>query len=200
MRVLLVEDDADMAQTLKSSLTADDAPAARAFIRRFLERAWACGNRVSVREFRAFERLLRSGRRLTSTHENEPFRILSVDHLGRCATWSPELLGVTDPRLGSLELGNLAEEPLAALLAKSGFARIQAEIAAGVRACRERCGYFGTCGGGTACNKYFEHGRFDVTETAWCRLAKQAFVDGMLDFVEARGPVARGEARPTSPA
>ncbi|WP_285728802.1 hypothetical protein [Nocardiopsis sp. ATB16-24] len=40
------------------------------------------------------------------------------------------------------------------------------------RRCRQECEFFAFCQGGQASNKYFEHGDFTVTETAYCRNSK----------------------------
>jgi sulfatase maturation enzyme AslB (radical SAM superfamily) len=55
-------------------------------------------------------------------------------------------------------------------------------IQAGVRKCRESCGYFGLCGGGAPSNKFAENGRFDSTETLYCRFKKQLLIDVVEDF------------------
>ncbi len=61
---------------------------------------------------------------------------------------------------------------------------MQAEIAAGVAACRASCAYFGLCGGGAGSNKYWEHGRFDAAETQHCRTRIQRVADVVLAGME----------------
>jgi uncharacterized protein len=55
------------------------------------------------------------------------------------------------------------------------------EFVEGVEACRSTCPYFGFCGGGHAANRFFEHGRFDGTETEHCRNSKMSLLEGVLD-------------------
>ena len=55
---------------------------------------------------------------------------------------------------------------------------------AGVEACRASCAYFGLCGGGAGSNKYWEHGRFDGTETQHCRYRIQLVADVVLEGME----------------
>ena len=66
------------------------------------------------------------------------------------------------------------------------YQRVRDEIAAGVEACRASCDYFGLCGGGAGSNKYWEHGRFDGTETQHCRYRIQLVADVVLDGMEAQ--------------
>jgi len=60
-----------------------------------------------------------------------------------------------------------------------------AEYLTGVEACRSSCGYFGFCGGAHAANRFFEHGRFDGTETHHCRNSKIYLLEGVLDHARA---------------
>jgi uncharacterized protein len=50
--------------------------------------------------------------------------------------------------------------------------------------CRQTCEYFDICLGGCPANKIFENGTFDSTETLFCRLAKKAVIDVVLERVE----------------
>jgi uncharacterized protein len=71
--------------------------------------------------------------------------------------------------------------PLARLLADPLATTWVSEFVEGVEACRSRCPYFGFCGGGHAANRFFEHGRFDGTETEHCRNSKICLLEGVLD-------------------
>jgi uncharacterized protein len=61
-----------------------------------------------------------------------------------------------------------------------------AEFLDGVEACRSTCPYFGFCGGAHASNRYFEHGRFDGTETNHCRNSKINLLEGVLDYARSQ--------------
>ena len=72
--------------------------------------------------------------------------------------------------------------------AQPNFARMLADIRAGVEMCRERCEYFSVCGGGEPVNKLAENGSFASTETTYCRLTKMRTTDLVLDALD-RAPL-----------
>lgn len=96
---------------------------------------------------------------------------------------SPELAGFADPGYGPFASGNVLRTPLADVV--SGVAAAPegwiAEYLGGVEACRTGCPYFGFCGGAHAANRYFEHGRFDGTQTFHCRNSKIYLIEGVID-------------------
>lgn len=107
--------------------------------------------------------------------------IPTIGYDGSVVVLSPELAGFDDPRHGDFSSGNVLRSPLAEILdgaAGTGWVR---EFLGGVEACRSGCGYFGFCGGGHAANRYFEHGRFDGTETNHCRNSKIHLLEGVLE-------------------
>jgi uncharacterized protein len=118
------------------------------------------------------------------TQECRPFGILNVDCMGNFSTYSPELLGLSSPRLGSFALGNVATDTLESILSMPRFVTMDDEIRRGVDLCQESCQYFPFCGGGPPGNKYFENGDFATTETLSCRLHKKATFDVALDKLE----------------
>jgi len=137
----------------------------------------------------------------------DPIPTVAVD--GRVVLFSPELAGFSDPRYGDFSSGNVLTTPLRQILAGvAGVAGVAGsvpgvaappqgqpapaqsqpapadwvgEYLAGVDACRVSCPYFGFCGGAHAANRYFEHGRFDTTQTNHCRNSKIHLLDGVLD-------------------
>jgi uncharacterized protein len=114
----------------------------------------------------------------------EPFGIITVAHDGRWSTFSPELSGVKSVAHDDFFFGNLVHESLDVGVARPVFQRLYAEISAGVAQCRAECGYFRVCGGGSPSNKFAETGRFDTTETGYCRSWTQGLADACLDFIE----------------
>jgi uncharacterized protein len=98
---------------------------------------------------------------------------------------SPELAGFTDPRYGDFSSGNVLDTPLPDIIGRATETAWVAEFLSGVEACRASCPYFGFCGGAHAANRYFEHGRFDGTETNHCRNSKMRLLEGVLEH--ARG-------------
>lgn len=113
-----------------------------------------------------------------------PFVIVSVAHDGSFSTFSPELLGMTDPRFGDFVLGNFHTDDFDTAIASAKFSQLNAEIQAGVRNCRRTCAYFPLCGGGAPANKLYEAGDFTATETLYCRLNVKVLSDLVLDTLD----------------
>ena len=156
----------------------------RSFLRRMLELSRSDGT-PEIREI-AMARSLILDRDFDpmTNQQTTPLRIVSVGVDGAISTFSPELLGNRNPAYGDFIFGNVASHGLDDVLVDDNFVAVHEEVQAGVKACREGCAYFMTCGGGAPANKVFETGRFDVTETMYCRLARQAPVDVVLRDLE----------------
>jgi uncharacterized protein len=157
--------------------------AVRAFWAELVE-AWRADPRIHLREIEWTLRYV--GAVLDGTADEvlpralDPIPTVAAD--GRVFLLSPELAGFTDRRYGDFSSGNVLTTPLDEVL------RVAAESAgwvpeylAGVEACRVTCPYFGFCGGAHAANRYFEHGRFDGTQTNHCRNSKIQLLEGVLD-------------------
>jgi uncharacterized protein len=114
----------------------------------------------------------------------EPFAITSMDWAGNISTFSPELLGLKNPAYDDFLLGNINRDALVDLPRRPVFARMLADIGAGVAMCRDSCEYFSVCGGGEPVNKLAENGSFASTETTYCRLTKMRTTDLVLDALE----------------
>lgn len=168
-----------------STLGGDSAPAVRAFLSRYLELSRATPDAPRVRELDQMASVLLSpAERGGGTQENEALRVLTVGHRGDFTTWSPELLGSSHPRFGSLTLGNVLEDSLADALGRDRFRRLEGEVRAGVEACAATCPYYRACGGGSPSNKLSETGGFGATETTHCRLSRQAVAEVVLADLE----------------
>ena len=94
------------------------------------------------------------------------------------------MLGLKNPAYEDFLLGNINRDRLVDLPERANFARMIADIRAGVEMCRERCEYFSVCGGGEPVNKLAENGTFASTETTYCRLTKMRATDLVLDALE----------------
>ena len=184
-----------------SSLAAGDQHAIEAEFREFMTRIVArlrsSPSPFRVREVDQVIQALRDPAfgTLTANSQNEPGRILSVAWDGTCGTFSPELLGMTDPRLGSLSLGNVRTDPVPPLADSAGYRAQRDEVIRGNERCRASCKYFDFCLGGAPANKLGERGRFDVTETMFCRLTQQVITDVVLAALEEELVAARREER-----
>ena len=156
--------------------------------RRFLEVFWRHSleqpERLRIREFEGVTSLAASGARLGATDMNRPFAIVNVDVHGNVSTFDPELLSVPTAAYGAFQFGNVRDHSLVAIAASDRFRRVRAEIEAGVALCRVSCAYFGLCGGGGGSNKYWEHGRFDVSATQHCRFRIQLVADVVVAGME----------------
>jgi uncharacterized protein len=115
--------------------------------------------------------------------ECNPFGILSVDVDGNLATYSPELLDLTDADHNRFTIGTVSDIDFSQVFSEPNFIKMNDAIQAGVKQCRDTCGYFDLCGGGAPSNKLGENGRFDSTQTLYCRYKKQLLVDVAEDFI-----------------
>jgi uncharacterized protein len=118
----------------------------------------------------------------------DPIPTIAYD--GSVVLLSPELAGFHDPRYGDFTSGNVLTTPLTEILAGAAGTPWIAEFLRGVEGCRTSCPYFGFCGGAHAANRYFEHGRFDMTETDHCRNSKIRLLEGVLDHARDHQPTA----------
>jgi uncharacterized protein len=109
--------------------------------------------------------------------------IPTVSHRGDVVVLSPELLGMRSIMYGNFVVGNVLHTSIPAMLATVGRHQYVRDFALGLAACAEGCEFFAFCRGAQAGNRYFEHGRFDATETAHCRNTRQALVRAALAHV-----------------
>jgi uncharacterized protein len=164
--------------------TAHPGAAVRAFWAE-LTAAWRADPAIELREI---EWALRyAGAALAGTDDEllprrlDPIPTIGYD--GRVVLLSPELAGFADPRYGDFASGRVPDTPLDEIVAAAATEPDGwiAEYLSGVEACRAQCRYFGFCGGAHAANRYFEHGRFDGTQTDHCRNSKISLLEGVLD-------------------
>lgn len=157
-------------------------PAVAQAYQNFLAEFWAIAVREGkIRSIREIDQMLRAvGQNRYSALGNmlaEPFSVLSVDHSGNIATFSPELLGQINTEYDDYVIGNVNTHEFDQLPYSPVLARMHAEIQAGVSLCREQCGYFGVCGGGEPINKIAENGTFASSMTNFCRMTRMAIAD-----------------------
>jgi uncharacterized protein len=161
---------------------------------RFLGEFWrlsaaAPGKITFLREIeQALQQVIRPKEAAFRNQLVEPFAITSMDWAGNISTFSPELLGLKNPAYDDFVLGNINRDALVNLPGRPAFARMLADIGAGVAMCREHCEYFSVCGGGEPVNKLAENGSFVSTETTYCRLTKMRATDLVLDALERVSP------------
>lgn len=117
---------------------------------------------------------------------NEPLCILNVDTNGNFSTFCPELVAASSQKYGNFVMGNILRNGLADLTKNPVFQLVHREIEEGLALCQSTCAYWNYCGGGSPSNKFFEHGRFDVSETTTCRVHRQATIDVLIDYLETK--------------
>lgn len=117
---------------------------------------------------------------------NKPLRILNFDVDGNFSTYCPELVAAKSDRYGDFIMGNILTNGLDDLLTNPIFQLVNREVEKGLALCEQTCPYWSYCGGGEPSSKFFQYGRFDVTETTTCRIHKQATVDVLVDYLEAK--------------
>jgi uncharacterized protein len=110
----------------------------------------------------------------------EPFCMLNVDCNGNVSTFSPELLGLKNPKYNDFVIGNINATPLEDMRRGAAMDAMSRDIAAGVELCRKSCEYFSVCGGGAPVNKLFENGTFDSARTSFCDLTQKVPIDLIL--------------------
>lgn len=156
----------------------------RRFMQRMVDLIDASQGRIRLRElWKYLPALLRA--QPVHNMSSEALRIVSFDCEGRFSTFCPELRVARDPCYEDFVMGDIKTQPLTAILDSPVFKQVSEEIAQGLQACEAQCAYWQFCGGGDPSSKYFEHGRFDVSETLTCRVHKQATIDAIVSHLEA---------------
>jgi len=158
----------------------------RRFLSRLLIRAEQQRGAVKFREVWTNMAALAFGAADPVNNTNQPFRIINIDHRGDITTFCPELVTARGPDGNGYVLGNVLTHSIGELRDSPVFRQLASQVAAGVRLCQQTCDYWSFCGGGSPSNKFFEHGRFDVSETRTCQVHKKATVDVLLEHLERR--------------
>lgn len=110
--------------------------------------------------------------------------IPTVAATGQVVVLSPELLGVTAPDYNDFVVGNVLTDSLATIMGRLPGVGYVSEFDRGLRECAAACEFWDFCRGAQAGNRFFEHGRFDVTETNYCRTTYQAVVRSALHLAQ----------------
>ncbi|MBE7157937.1 MAG: GRRM system radical SAM/SPASM domain protein [Rhodospirillales bacterium] len=170
-----------------------------AFLERFWRGACARGSFRFIREIDSMlPRILRPEEARMTNEQVAPFGMLNVACNGDASTFSPELLGLKNAEYGDFIIGNVHTHSLAEMRASPVMARMAADIAAGVEACRTECEYFSVCGGGAPVNKLTENGRFASGRTRYCELTQMVPTDIILGALERVDPLLQHASMPTA--
>lgn len=158
----------------------------RAFMSRLQERWLRAGERPRIREFEgmraAIGAFLKDHGYTRQLDDLMPFRNIVVTRDGHLSTFSPELASGTPSDPLRFAIGNVhGTQTFEALLASPKLRELEDQINRGVARCRDECEYFPICGGGTAANKFYEHGTFDSAETKTCSLERKELAHVVAD-------------------
>lgn len=156
------------------------------FLSRLLQLADETHGAVKFREVWTNLRNLALGTDEPYNTTNQPLRILNFDAQGNFSTFCPELVSAASQKYGDFIMGNILHNSINDLFANPVYQQVHREIEDGVAQCKQSCPYWIFCGGGAPSNKFFEFGRFDVSETTNCRIHKKATVDVLLDFLDTK--------------
>jgi uncharacterized protein len=160
------------------------------FFARFLQRMTEGRFRFNVREisnaYLALTHWRPDAERPGRNSANVPYDIITVGCDGIYSTFCPELRGTQAPGYGDFAMGHVLHDPFDAMTDNPVFRQVNEEIRGGVAACEATCDHCFSCRGGSPSNKFFEHGRFDVTETSFCRHQKQAVVAALMNHIESQ--------------
>jgi uncharacterized protein len=157
----------------------------------FWERLWRLRSgypNLRVRDLDRLSRWLRHRRSGTPRHDPAYDPIPTVAATGQVVVLSPELLGVTASGYGDFVVGNVLSDSVATIMARLPTVGYVTEFERGLRQCAATCEFWDFCRGAQAGNRFFEHGRFDVTETDYCRTTYQAVVRSALHLAQGGNP------------
>ncbi|RPK65323.1 cyclophane-forming radical SAM peptide maturase AmcB [Streptomyces sp. ADI95-17] len=151
-----------------------------------LAASWQADPRIRIRDLdHAYTYIREELSGIAAQRADRPIKPLPlVTWDGHYLPVGAELAGFHSPRHGPFTAGNVLRTPLAVLAARAEQVPWVAEAMAGIANCRTRCEYFTYCRGGQVANKYFETGRLDATETAYCRTSKISLLEGILRHAE----------------
>ena len=94
---------------------------------------------------------------------------------------SPELAGAKSPRYQDFIAGNMKQTTLNEIIANAGQLLYVQESLKALDTCEGNCSYFDFCGGGQACNRFFEIGSFEHMQTDFCVNSAQLVFDVVMD-------------------
>lgn len=144
------------------------------------------GRQLPIREFLQIEKFVLHGKSYKNKlgQQTTPYRIITIDINGNYSTLSPELLNTKSDDYGDFIIGNVFDNSFESALQTNKFNNIYSDVLEGVVMCKNQCGYYNVCGGGTPSNKYSEHKSFKVTTTNHCKYKFQWLFDTILSKIE----------------
>lgn len=161
-----------------------DSVAVRHFWKELWE-AWIANPTMGIREFSLGVQWSRFDPESLPLDQDSYSYWPTVSLKGDVFLLSPELAAAKPEDRKRFVVGNVLTEPLDQIVARAKDVWYVREYFEGAEKCRETCKYYTYCRGGLASNKFFETGKFNVTETNDCRFGQQAIVDTMFEAFDA---------------
>lgn len=157
----------------------------REFLTRFLHVWEAQGRPLRIREF--FDLALFMLRKQQNPgirripDETADMGIITVQKNGDLSPYSPEFAGSPSTTYQNFVVGNILTCEYADILTNATYQQIQRDVHTSIALCASSCTYFDLCGGAFLSNKFWQNGTLLSTETATCKLTRQAVVDLLVD-------------------
>jgi uncharacterized protein len=143
---------------------------------------------LRIRDLDRLRRWLRAARSADGEPDRPYDPIPTISATGQTVVLSPELLGHAARGYSGFVIGNVLTRSLPQMLADLHTIDYVREFDVGLRRCADECEFWRFCRGAQAGNRYFEHGRFDITETAYCRNTYQAVARSAADWARGGQP------------
>lgn len=142
-------------------------------------------DKLEIREFQdmfsAFFRLRSNPNAVTQQEDAVGCKVLSFNRFGDVTTFSPQMIAGTVENPNQFVVANIRNiASLDVISDLEAHVRLQTAINDGIAQCKQKCGYFSVCGGGSPASKFYEHGTFRTTQTCECRFSKQLLSDVLI--------------------
>jgi uncharacterized protein len=155
-----------------TSVGIEDARDIERYLDRLLE-LWAEHPESYIRDFEQTARRIYGGSR--PEHGDDNLGCLDILNVAADRTFywgNPELMSATTGKLSSIRF-SLDSTDVWKCRSTGEFRNYQRQVHAGVIKCRSECEFYGGCQGGNPAHKFYEFGRFDVSQHVSCRLNDQ---------------------------
>jgi uncharacterized protein len=176
----------------KSSLPDIDGISTSGIVTQFIEdfyEAWYPHRKnLDVREFTnvftAMKLIKHTNTACVQQEDATSCTVVSFDREGNISTFSPQMVMGVPGDTKRFVVANINEiHSLDELPSIPANLKLESEINAGIELCRNECGYFAFCGGGSPGTKFYEHGTFVASETQECRYSKKLMTEVLLENV-----------------
>ncbi len=165
------------------ALSKSDLPKLEKFLGRLME-LWGEYPSTYIRDFDQLSRRLFGDVGFNSDYNNLGcLDILNVTAEGEFFWGNPELMSATEVELKDIRF-SLSTHDLWGSRETQSFRDVEASIHQGIAKCHKECDYFAGCQGGNPAHKFYQHGRFDVSDHLTCQLNDQVIPHLLLQKME----------------